>query len=212
MRARLALLAAVLIAASVGHAHGAEDRREVKGRKLFIRGEYEKALDIYAQLYAEKADPIYLRNVGRCNQKLKRPEKAIDAFREYLRKAHVKPAERDEIEGFIKEMEQLQADQAAANPPPPPPAPPPPEPTPPPPAPAPEPAATTTTAPGAVLTSTPDTPPADQETTPVTHRWWFWTGIGAVVAGGVVAAVLITRGGTNYPACPMSANCPQGTP
>jgi hypothetical protein len=71
--------------------------------------------------------------------------------------------------------------------------------------------ATTTTAPGAVLTSTPDQPPADQET-PLTHKWWFWTGIGAVVAGGVVTAVLLTRGGTNYPPCPSPANCPQGTP
>ena len=182
MRARLALLAAVLIAAWVGPAHGAEDRREVKGRKLFVRGEYEKALDIYAELFAEKADPIYLRNIGRCNQKLKRPDKAIDAFREYLRRAHVKPAEREEIEGFIHEMEQLQAEQAA-----------------------------TTTAPGAVLTSTPAEPAADQEPS-LAHRWWFWTGVGAVVAGGVVAAVLLTRGGTNYPACPMPADCPRGTP
>ncbi|HXI55035.1 MAG TPA: hypothetical protein VNO55_03180, partial [Polyangia bacterium] len=28
---------------------------------------------------------------------------------------------------------------------------------------------------------------------PVYKRWWFWTGIAAVVAGGVVATVLLTR-------------------
>jgi hypothetical protein len=38
----------------------------------------------------------------------------------------------------------------------------------------------------------PDTPPDEKdEGTPIYKTWWFWTGIGAVVAGGVVATVLL---------------------
>jgi hypothetical protein len=92
-------------------ARAADDPREVRGRALFAKGEYEAALDVYAELFAEKVDPIYLRNIGRCNQKLRRPAKAIDAFREYLRRVRrIKADEREEIEGFIREMEALQAD------------------------------------------------------------------------------------------------------
>jgi hypothetical protein len=42
----------------------------------------------------------------------------------------------------------------------------------------------------------------------VTSRWWFWTGIGGAVAGGVVAALLIGSkgGGAN---CPAMYTCPR---
>src|SRR5688572_28749730 len=38
-----------------------EDPREVKGRALFAQGEYQSALELFAALYAENRDPIYLR-------------------------------------------------------------------------------------------------------------------------------------------------------
>jgi len=106
----------LLMSGGVGGAtaFAAEDPREVEGRTLFAKGEYEAAVDLYAKLFAEKGDPIYLRNIGRCNQKLRRPDRAIDAFREYLRRARkVKSSERQEIEGFIHEMEELRAQQTA---------------------------------------------------------------------------------------------------
>lgn len=31
------------------------------------------------------------------------------------------------------------------------------------------------------------------ETTPITKRWWFWTGLAAVVAGGVAITYAATR-------------------
>jgi len=34
--------------------------------------------------------------------------------------------------------------------------------------------------------------PIPEERVPVTRRWWFWTGIAVVVAGGVTAAVLLS--------------------
>jgi hypothetical protein len=108
------LLALAIVVAAAPPARAAEDPREVHARALYARGEYQAALDIYADLFAEKGDPLYLRNIGRCNQKLQRPDKAIDAFRDYLTRARkVKPAERAEVEGYIHEMEQLKAQQAA---------------------------------------------------------------------------------------------------
>jgi hypothetical protein len=109
-----ALLAATLLATLVvglpAATRAAEDPRELQGRKLYAKGEYQAALDLFATLFAEKGDPVYLRNVGRCNQKLKRPDQAIDAFRDYLRRGHnIKVTERTEIEGYIKEMEALKA-------------------------------------------------------------------------------------------------------
>jgi hypothetical protein len=222
---------------AAGHAR-AEDRREIEGRTLFAKGEYEKALDIYASLFAEKNDPVYLRNVGRCYQKLKRPDKSIDAFREYLRRAHVRAAEREEINGFIKEMQELQASQTKSPPPvepvatvapkpfdalvkPPAPAPvmPPAEVTTPRPAPAltakpavleasaanPPP----TTPAGATLVSGPESHPADDgSSSSITSRWWFWTGLGAIVAGGVVAALVLSSGhSATIPPCVNADEC-----
>ena len=44
---------------------------------------------------------------------------------------------------------------------------------------------------------------------PLYARWWFWTGIGAVVVGGVVAALLLTHT-PDRPGCPvaMGYQCP----
>ena len=33
------------------------------------------------------------------------------------------------------------------------------------------------------------------------ERWWFWTGVGAVVAGGVILAVALSSGGQRDPIC-----------
>lgn len=37
-------------------------------------------------------------------------------------------------------------------------------------------------------------PPDQAADSPIYTRWWFWTAIGAVVAGGVVTAVVLTHG------------------
>src|SRR4051794_26393294 len=103
----LGLAAPQVLARKPPAAASQQDEREVQGRALFARGDYQAALDIYVTLFAEKGDAVYLRNIGRCYQKLEQPDKAINSFREYLRRGHVKPAERSEVEGFIGEMEQL---------------------------------------------------------------------------------------------------------
>jgi tetratricopeptide (TPR) repeat protein len=45
-------------------------------------------------------------------------------------------------------------------------------------------------------------PPAEAEAeTSILHRWWFWTAVGVVVAGGVTGALLATRGSGKGPFC-----------
>ena len=105
------VLAAALLAPSA-HAYAAPDSRELKAREAFAAQRYQDALDLFAKLYAETLHPIYLRNIGRCYQNLGQPDQAITSFREYLRKAKNLPAEETrEIEGYIKEMEELKRQQ-----------------------------------------------------------------------------------------------------
>ena len=95
-------------------AHAAADSRELKAREEFAAGRYQDALDLFAKLYAETLHPIYLRNIGRCYQNLGEPDRAIASFRDYLRKAKsLRAEERKEIEGFIKEMEELKRSRGA---------------------------------------------------------------------------------------------------
>ena len=172
----------------------AEDQ-DLKARKLFAGGDYRQALDVYVSLYAETLHPTYLRNIARCQQNLGEADKAIASFREYLRKAKdLSVAQRQEIEGYIAEMEDLKrrqagagsgarapasaapADTAAA-----------------PPAPAnlaAPPPATPEAAPAALLAS--PAPAAERDEGPPFYtRAWFWVAIGAVAAGTVAAVVLL---------------------
>jgi hypothetical protein len=202
----LGFVVAFLLAVPAAHA-GKGD--ELKAREAFAAGRYEDALNLFAKLYAETLHPVYLRNIGRCHQKLKQPDQAIDKFNEYLAKEKkISPDERKEIEGYIKEMQGLQEEQARKATPPPPANPPPPvnpiNSNPPPPnytgGPPPNYSAT-----GGTLIAQP--PPRQEETeTPVYKKWWFWTGIGVVVAGGVIAAVLLS-GGKSMPACTAVDGC-----
>ena len=182
----------------------ADRATELKAREAFASGRYDDALNLFAKLYAETLHPVYLRNIGRCHQKLRQPEKAIDKFNEYLAKEKKLPAdERKEIEGYVKEMEALREEQArqAA---PPPANPPPPvtpvNPLPPPPANAYNAPPPTTTSSATLISQA----PPQQEEAPVYKKWWFWTGVGVVVAGGVVAAILLSSGGTTRPPCTAS--------
>jgi len=193
---------AFLLAVPQAHAAKAGDSAtELKAREAFAAGRYEDALNLFAKLYAETLHPVYLRNIGRCHQKLRQPDQAIDKFNEYLSKEKkISADERKEIDGYIKEMEALRDEQARQKAPPPPANPPPPVTplNPPPPTyvnNAPPPTNTTS----ATLVSQ----PAPAEEAPIYKKWWFWTGIGVVVAGGVVAAILLSSGGTTRPDCPI---------
>jgi hypothetical protein len=188
----------------------ADNATEMKAREAFAAGRYDEALELFAKLYAQTLHPVYLRNIGRCHQKLRQPDAAIDKFREYLAKEKKLPAdERKEIEGYIKEMEALKEEQAKQSAPPPPANPPPPVTpiNPPPPSYPPnyyagqQPPPTTTSS--TMLVS----PPPAEEGSPIYKKWWFWTGIGVVVAGAVVAGIVLSSGGTTRPPCTASGGC-----
>ena len=181
----------------------ADNQLEMKAREQFAAGRYDEAIDTFAKLYAKSLNPVYTRNIGRCYQKKREPQKAIDQFQDYLAKTKsgknkISADERAEIEGYIKEMEALRDEQARAAAAPvvplttapvaaaPPAAPPP-----------------TENPPAAMLTSAPQ--PAE-ESHPIYTRWWFWTAVGVVVVGGVVAAVALS-GGTSKPNCTAPGGC-----
>ena len=197
-------LAALLGVPSAAPAHAAKAAgQELKAREAFAAGRYDEALDRSPSCTRETLHPVYLRNIGRCHQKMRQPDKAIDAFREYLAKDKKLGAEEHtEIEGYIKEMEALRDEQAKAaaqktpppsvspvNSPPPPPA-------------NLQPLPPTVTASATLVSQAPP-----QEEAPVYKKWWFWTGIGVVAVGGVVAAVLLSSGGTTRPDCPAGVTC-----
>jgi len=213
---RGAVFVVVLALTALSGAAHAATPAEMKARESFAAGRYDEALEAFAKLYAETLNPIYLRNIGRCHQKLREPQKAIDAFHDYLAKGKkISADERTEIDGYIKEMEALRDEQAkAAAPPPPvqpvqpiaaPPSNPPPSYAGPPPSYAPPPAGYGAPPPQGTLIAQPgQTPPS--ESSPFYTRWWFWTAVGVVVAGGVVAALLLS-GGTTKPGCPTGVTC-----
>jgi hypothetical protein len=154
-----------------------KDPREMQAREAYAAGSYKEALDIYTKLYAEKLHPTYLRNIGRCYQNLNEPDRAISSFREYLRKAKDLPAdERGEVEGYIKEMEDLQKRKAAAAEPP---------------APVPVPAPVPPPQPQRVVyVQQPVPPPAPaKEPTPFYKKAWFWGLVGGVVVAGTVGGL-----------------------
>jgi tetratricopeptide (TPR) repeat protein len=169
-----------------------KDPREMQAREAFAAGSYKEALDIYTKLYAEKLHPTYLRNIGRCYQNLHESDRAISSFREYLRKAKDMPAdERAEVEGYIKEMEDLQKQNAEAAKPAPqllpvaaPPVNPPPQP--------------------AIYVQQPAPAPAPE---PFYKRTWFWGVVAGVVVAGTVAG--LAAGGVFK--AKSNNGCPSGT-
>ena len=212
----------VMVFAFAGAAHAAgSSKSEKKAIQSFAAGRYDEALEIYANLYADTLNPVYLRNIGRCHQKLKQPDKAIESFHDYLQKGkNISADERAEINGYIKEMETLRDEQARQQQVPPVPGPPgpvqpipaQPEGTPPPGYTAAPPPAYPTVGPGPDQQQPPGmlvAQPAPEQagSQPVYTKWWFWTIIGAVVVGGVVTAVALSSGGTTKPTCPSGTSC-----
>jgi len=154
------------------------DRPDLQAANLFQAGKYADALATYQRLYAETHHPTYLRNIGRCHQMLRQPQPAIENFRAYLRDAqNLEPAERTEIEGYIAQMQRLEVGAAPA-------------------------ASAGPTATVSASNAGVASPGSDA----VTHKWWFWTGLGVLVAAGVITAVAASGGKERLP-CPGGAVC-----
>ena len=150
--------------------------------------EFAPALAEFREAYRLKPDPSFLFNIAQCHRKLGEIDAALDFYRKYLRNLPNAP-NRADIERMIAELRARQASAPAATPPPAPEAPV----TPAPPPAAPAAVVDTTPAPRAdVLVATP-APEAPEAPAPIYRRWWFWTTVGAVVVGAVVAGVALSR-------------------
>jgi len=200
--------AGLLLAAS--DAMGAnKESKERAAKKACLVGDVEKGVEILADLYVDTNDSVYLYNQGRCFEQNGKNDQAVLRFKEYLRKAKKLP--KTETDAVLQKIDELQgtAGQREAQPAPVPAAQP---------SAAPAPAAPVASAvpPSAAVATTPDPlgiqrsapPPEPQESPPVYKRWWFWTGIGAVVAGGVVTGVLLSKkSAPKSPACDGLGTC-----
>ena len=75
MRVLGLLLILTLVGPSVAVGQpAATKQKELAARKAFASGDWDKALDLFSDLYAETLHPVYLRNIGRCHQKKREPE------------------------------------------------------------------------------------------------------------------------------------------
>ena len=162
-------------------------------------GNYQVGIRLLAELWVTTRKTVWIYNQARCYEQNNQNDLAISRFREYLRvDTSLSP---EDVNAVKKRIEELQP--AGAQP----------SPQTAPSAPAqsvsPGPPASLAIAsppPERSLTSTPSMPP--EPTTPVYKRWWFWTGAGAVVAGGVVTAILLSaKSAPKSPNCSVGALC-----
>ncbi len=156
-------------------------------------GRYDDALVGFQAAYARRQMPWLLINIGRTVQRLGRPQEAINYYERYKKAEPNIDAEAEgRINKFIEQaralLEQTPEQQNL--------------PTPPPPNPTPEPTVAAAPPP---INLNPVPPPADQPASkPVYKKWWFWTIVGVVVAGGVAGAVAgVALGQKSPPAEPF---------
>jgi tetratricopeptide (TPR) repeat protein len=176
---------AVLLAIIVGGQARAQNpspeelarRHHERGTTLYNLGQFEEAIAEYRKGYEQKADPVFLLNIGESYRQLGAHEKALFFYRRYLSAVPDAP-NRIQIAEKVATLEQLvDAQQRARSP-----APPQPLPSRLTGAPAPPPSPDLLVAPG-------PPPPAEG---PFWHRWWFWAGVGGVVAGGIAVGLLVS--------------------
>ena len=80
--------------------------REKAAQKACALGDYEKGVDILADLLVGSDDPNYVFNQGRCYQQNNRWEQAIARFREYLRKDdNLSDSDKEDAARHIRECE-----------------------------------------------------------------------------------------------------------
>ena len=208
--------------------HGAADPRTEKAREHYLQGDayyklekYGNALQEYEQAYLAKQDASFLYNIAQCRRLMGDKAEAIKFYRQYLKDAPNAP-NRAVAEKHIKDLEAALAAPGGGPPPPTPSPGSPPAPVsplvsaPPPVMPAPAPASPTSP-PTLALNAPPPAPgdapsggtidgarpPSQDESRPIYTKWWFWTGIGVLVVGGLLIALSAGRD----PACPPGRVC-----
>ena len=187
MKSWKVIVAGAVLLIAAPNAMGANvESKERAAKKACLVGDVEKGVEILADLYVDTNDATYIYNQGRCFEQNGKNDQAVLRFKEYLRKAKDLP--QTENDAVLKKIDDLQSGQRAGQP-----------------APAtlvapaaPVPAAAAIP-PSAAVATTPaplgitQPSPEPQESPPVYKRWWFWTGIGAVVVGGAVTGILLSK-------------------
>jgi tetratricopeptide (TPR) repeat protein len=197
---RIVILALLALVPSAGIAHAA-DNDTAAARQLYAHGmahfqlaEYDEAIEKWQQGFRLKPVPEFLYNIGQAYRLSERPEKAIQAYKSYLRMAP-KAAKRAEVQHHIEALQSLIArnNSVAAAPPSEPQDPKPPiesVPATPPPLLTVTPAATSSEP----LTRADVVAKAAPRRTSIARKGWFWgvvAGGTAIVAGAIVLGVVL---------------------
>jgi tetratricopeptide (TPR) repeat protein len=191
-RALRALVVVTLLAlGGVAQAQEAQSRDEGVAKGLFQAGKaayeqarYEEALEYFERAYEQSKRPLLLYNIGQAADRLRKDERALEAFKLFIELAPNEP-ERATVEGRIRALEQAVAARKERE------------------APA---QAETSIAPSAA-TLPADTNanavdsaiddgamPDDRAEPSLWSQWWLWAGVGVLVAGGVTAALILSSG------------------
>lgn len=191
MSTRVLVVVAVVAAwAPVAHADRADDAREhyQNATSHFAVGEFADAAKEFQAAYMLKPDPALLFNAAQAYRLANNPSKALILYKNYLQ-LYPNAGNIDEVRSQIAKLQQATPSGSSS-----PSAPPPPPPV-----------ATTheqpSAAPHPIAPASHPAPATGPTATshvakeqPVYKKWWLWTIVGVVVAGGAVtAAVLLTR-------------------
>jgi len=194
----------VLFFASVALAQ-AQDPREIEARKDCLSGKYQAGTGLLAELFAETGNANFVYNQARCFEQNSKPDEAIQRFREYLRIAgNLSADDKAGVEGHIAECRAMVAEQeqrssapmetgksgAAA-----------------PTTPVPSAAVAPPTEASTALTPIPALPEEPRVDRPIYKKWWFWTGVGAVVVAGTVTAFVLSYRPSSGPCSGISLTC-----
>jgi tetratricopeptide (TPR) repeat protein len=187
----------LLLSAATGHAEDAKAHYQ-KATAHFAVGEYHDAAIEYEEAFKLKQDPAILFNAAQSFRLAGENQKALLLYNNIVKLYPGSQYAKDSKERIQKLAESGTSPPAAMPPAEPPPVAPPvaaiaPAPIAPAPAvAAPGLAAAPSGGPAVVVSS----PPASAEDHPIYKRWWFWTGVGVVVVGAVVAGIALSSGGT----------------
>src|SRR5687767_12112847 len=77
-------------------------------------GQFEEAAKHYEQAYRLVLDPALLFNIGQSYRLAGRPERAIPAYKAYLRTAPANASNRGQVERRVAELERIVADTRKA--------------------------------------------------------------------------------------------------
>lgn len=193
------LVAIVCMFSSVAFADNSEARQHYESATAhFAVGEFAEAAAEYQAAFKAKPDPALLYDAAQAYRLANNPEKALILYRNYLQ-LYPNEANISEVRAQIEKLKDAVAAAEKAK-------------TSPPTgtnepkritagASAPEPAATNTQPSPEASRAAAPSPVATHEVVeterpphakPIYKKWWFWTAVGVVVAGGVATAVVLS--------------------